>query len=58
MGAWKRLGKRSATGTSASSSLPRGVRGLGVGDGTVAIGATTIGDGRGAAGMSSVVVCS
>jgi len=36
-GAWKRLGNRSATGTSARGSrLTRGVRGSGVGDGTVA----------------------
>jgi len=37
VGAWKRLGKRSARGTSESGNRSaRGVRGSGVGDGTVA----------------------
>jgi len=36
-GVWKRLGKRSARGTSGSSNRSaRGVRGSGAGDGTVA----------------------
>ena len=57
-GAAKRLGKRSATGTSESSnSLPRGVHGSGVGDGMVAMGTAMIGDRRGAAGMSSRAMC-
>jgi len=50
---WKRLGKRSATGTSKSGNkFAGGVRGLGAGDGTVAMGTATMGDGRGAARMS------
>jgi len=57
---WKRLGKRSATGCSGKSgSNPReGAHDLGVGDGMVAMGAAMMGDGRGAAGMSSKVTCS
>jgi len=40
--------------SSRSSSSPvEGEHGLGVGDGTVAMGAATMGDRRGAAGMSS-----
>jgi len=59
-GALKRWGKRSATGCSSrsGSSLPEGKRSSGAGDGTVAMGAVTIGDGRGVAGMSSRVMCS
>jgi len=58
VGAWKRLGKRSATGTSeSSSSSVRGACGSGAGDGMVATQASTMGDGRGVAGMSSRVTC-
>ena len=58
VGVWKRLGKRSATGTSESgNSLPRGVHSLGVGDGTVVTGASWTGGGRGAAGMSLRATC-
>jgi len=57
----KRLGKRSANGTSGamngscrtSSNPGEGGRKAGVGDGTVAMGAVTCALGRGAAGMSS-----
>jgi len=35
-----------------------GERGPGAGDGTVATGASTMGGGKGAAGMSSKVTCS
>ena len=55
----KRLGKRAAIGTSESgNSSPRGVHSSGVGDRTVAMGALMMGDGRGAAGMSSKIMCS
>jgi len=60
VGVWKRFRKRSATGclSRSGSSLPEGERSLGAGDGMVAMGAATMGDGRGAAGMSSKVMCS
>jgi len=55
---WKRLEKRLATGTSESGkSLPRGVHSSGVGDGTVATGASWMGGERGAAGISSRATC-
>jgi len=59
-GAWKRLGKRSATGCldRSGSSPTEGERSSGAGDGTVAMGAVTMGNGRGVAGMSSRVMCS
>ena len=59
-GAWKRLGKRLATGCSCKtgSNSTEGERGLGAGDGTVATGVSTTGGGKGAAGMSSRVMCS
>ena len=58
-GAVKRLGKRSVRGTSARRDTPgEDGRDLGAEDGTVATGAATMGDGRGAAGMFSRVMCS
>jgi len=59
-GVWKRLGKRLATGCSyrSSSGPTEGEYSLGAGDGTVAMGASTTGDGRGAAGISSRTMCS
>jgi len=55
---WKRLGKRSATGTSESGNKSaRGVCSLGAGDRIVATGAVTMGDRRGAAGISSRAMC-
>jgi len=58
-GAVKRLGKRSVRGTSARRDTP-GEDGcdLGTGDRMVATGAAMMGDGRGAARMSSRVMCS
>jgi len=52
-GAWKRLGKRSATGTSERGDTPNvGWCGSGAGDGMVAMGASITGNGRGTTGMS------
>jgi len=63
VGAAKRLGKRWASGTFGSGtsergSLRAGSGNLGVGDRTVAMVASTMGSGRGAAGMSSKIMCS
>jgi len=66
VGAWNRLGKRLATGKASAvgsgscrtcSNPGVGECGLGAGDRMVVTGATTMGDGRGAAGMSSRVTC-
>jgi len=52
-GAAKRLGKRSTRGTSErGSNSARGVHDSGAGDGTVVTQASTMGDGREAAGIS------
>ena len=59
MGAAKRLGKRLVTDTSGSRDTPdKSWHSSGVGDGMVAMGAAIMGDGRGAAGMSSRVTWS
>ena len=56
----KRWGKRSVTGCSGRrGSTPLvGECGSGAGDGTVAMGASTTGGGKEAAGMSSRIMCS
>ena len=54
VGAAKRLGKRSTRGTSErGSNSARSVRDSGAGDGMVVTQASTMGDGREVAGMSS-----
>jgi len=58
VGAWKRLGKRSATGTSESGNKSaRGVHSSGVGERMVATGAVTMGDRRGVARIFSRATC-
>jgi len=64
---WKRLGKRSARGRASGvgsgsrrtcNNPGEGEHSSGVGDRTVVTGAVTHAGGRGAAGMSSRVMCS